>query len=1127
MTPSAPPLDFAGNPEAVSLVAAAWRLAFGHQFNPVFASETARIDPLPHQRVAVYERMLPQDPLRFLLADDAGAGKTIMTGLYVREMLSRSRLRRVLVVPPAGLVGNWQRELRDLFRLEFSIVSGAELRRAVNAWTDLAIVSLDTLRGERAFGALREAGAGAAYDLVVFDEAHKLSASADEHRVDKTRRYELAEALAGCGRPAQRFAGLGWSARHLLLLTATPHMGKDSPYHHLWRLLDHRAFSTPEVLRRLSADARSHCFVRRTKEEMVDLQGQPLYPRRACDTFSYDLTPGPDGEQALYDDTTVYLRRTYNRALQNRPALRLAMSVFQRRLASSTYALLQSFERRIEKLERIADDVRSGRASTEELERTQRQIAHRHKHDHFDVHGADEDDAGDRERNEDYENSILGAVAVVAVEELHEERRVLAGLRDRAADLLASGRESKFEKLREVLEDPRYSGDKWLIFSEHRDTVEYLVGRLEALGYVGETAQIHGGMAWQEREQQVERFRDPSGARFMVATDAAGEGINLQFCRLMANYDIPWNPARLEQRMGRIHRYGQEHDVQIVNLVAGGTHEGHVHKVLLEKLDAIRRELNSDKVFDVVGRLFNNRSLREYMLESLEDEPGGAKKAAERIESALTGERVRALGDRERRTYGVADDLAGSLEGIRGEMERERYLQLLPGQVRSFVGRAVGLLGLEVRGDLDGFFGLAASTGRAGALDALLPALEGYPEEARERLCVWRPKAVRVRAGAKGDGVPAVWLHPGEPVFDALTAHVRETFGRDALRGTVFADGRADAPYTLHLAVADVVQEEPEERAGDGVAARRVLERRLLAVRHDGNEGDDSDGPTQELVERLLLLGTAPEVPPGAVPLAGHALSMRDEAAAYAESRILARIVEDRRKVEQAELPERRQQMEVGYGLRSAEVARRRRQLAATGEDADALDQVKDEQRTLVVERQRALEGLDATPERIVSGGVHFLTHALVVPAGKYGTDDSERWNAPVEERAVGVAVAEERKHGGVVRDVSKPKLARAAGFIDWPGFDLVSARPDGELRHIEVKGRAGSGGVQLEENEMRQACQLGNEYWLYVVLHCATPSPRLLRVRDPFGSFVAGRVTSTRYSIPVGAILEAAESDG
>ena len=243
---SPPPLDFAGNPNAVLAVAEAHRLAFGHQFNPTFASEISRIDPLPHQRIAVYEHMLPQEPLRFLLADDAGAGKTIMTGLTVREMLSRGRIQRVLVVPPAGLVGNWERELRTLFGLGFRIITGEDARTGnpfQGTASDLAIVSLDTLASDRTFARLKSADAEP-YDMVVFDEAHKLAATAEKSGTSKTRRYELAEALVGCASPQSDYLGLAWRCRHLLLLTATPHMGKDSPYHHLWRLLDPHAFAT-------------------------------------------------------------------------------------------------------------------------------------------------------------------------------------------------------------------------------------------------------------------------------------------------------------------------------------------------------------------------------------------------------------------------------------------------------------------------------------------------------------------------------------------------------------------------------------------------------------------------------------------------------------------------------------------------------------------------------------------------------------------------------------------------------------------------------------------------------------------------------------------------------------------
>ena len=1114
-----PPLDFAGDPEAVAAVAEALRLAHGHQFNPAFASETARIDPLPHQRIAVYERMLPRDPLRFLLADDAGAGKTVMTGLYIREALARGRLRRVLIVPPAGLVGNWERELRTLFRLRFRIVSGPGLK-AGNPFRgpdgDLVIVSLDTLAGGEAFGALRDAAAPP-YDLVVFDEAHKLSASTHNLRTRKSRRYELAEALAGGAKPAARFAGLGWSARHLLLLTATPHMGRESPYHHLWRLLDPQVFSTAEALHAFPRSARGRHFLRRAKEEMVGLDGRPLYRRRLCDTFSYDLTPGPQGEQALYDLTAAWLRRVYDRAFEARPAVQLAMSVFQRRLASSTWALLRSFERRIGKLERGIDALRSGEAGAAELQRLQRSLDRRS--DFFDARDA-ADDGG--EQSEAYEDAILGAAVAVTAEELEKEIATLEELAVRARRLLAEGRESKFEKLREVLQEPRRAGEKWLVFSEHRDTVDYLVRRLEGLGFSGQIAQIHGGMAWPEREEQVEGFRRPSGARYLVATDAAGEGINLQFCRSMVNYDIPWNPARLEQRMGRIHRYGQEHDVRIVNLVAGGTHEGRVLKVLLEKLEAIRRELRSDKVFDVIGRLFENASLRDYMMEALTDD--GERRVVERVAGALTGRRLRAVEERERRIYGAGGEVAPQLDKIRRDMEREGYLRLLPGYVRRFAAKAARLLHLEIRGDLDGFFSLVPR--RPGALDPLLAALESYPAEARERLCVRRPAPA---AGARAEDAPCIWLHPGEPLFDALSGQILAAFGRDARRGAIFADPRTEAPYFLHLAMASVERERgdaaqaPLPPAADAEAPRprQVVERRLLGLRHD-----EDGGPAETPIERLLLLRGAPQIPPGAVPLAGRGIAMRAEAAAFAERDVLDPMAAAQREALRAELPERRRRVAAGFDFRAAGLAARRAKLArnAAGPEAGDLDAVKREQQALAAEKARALAALDGAPERIASGGLRFLVHALVVPAADPG--EMERYDARVEEIALRIAVAWERDRGGEVRDVSRPELARLAGLPDWPGFDLLSTPAEGEERCIEVKGRAGDGGVQLEANEWKEACHQGARYWLYVVLDCATPAPRLLRVQDPFAALFAGRRDTAAYTISAAALRAAAAVD-
>ena len=1123
---SSVPLDFAGDPAAVLLVAEAHRLAHGHQFNAAFASETARIDPLPHQRIAVYERMLRQEPLRFLLADDAGAGKTIMTGLYVREMLFRRRIRRVLIVPPAGLVGNWERELRTLFRLQFRIVSGPEVRAGSNPFAgtggDRVIVSLDTMATERVFEALSDPHV-APYDLVVFDEAHRLSASRTEHRVTKSRRYELAEALAGVadGRRVPgsgtsrdaRFVDLTWAAKHLLLLTATPHMGKESPYFHLWRLLDHCTFGTPEAQRRYPTEARQRHFIRRTKEEMVDLDGKPLYRQRACSTFSFDLT---SGEQALYLRTTDYLREHYNRALRNRPAAQLAMGVFQRRLASSTSALLRSFERRSEKLERDIAEWQSGRLDETLLGRRQRALADRHREDFFETHSADEDvrEGGPApgERSEDFEDAILGAVTAVSVEELRREVEVLKDLRARARTLIDAGDESKFEKLRDVLEDPLYAEDKWLIFSEHRDTVDFLVRRIEGLGYSDQVAVIHGGMPWPEREEQVERFRQPDGARFLIATDAAGEGINLQFCRLMVSYDIPWNPARLEQRMGRIHRYGQKRDVRVVNLVAGGTREGKVLKVLLDKLESVRSALSSDKVFDVIGRLLENVSLRDYMMGALTGE--GEEAALRQIERAVSEFAVRGIDEREAIIYGAAGEVAPRLDGMRRELDRERYLHLLPAYVRLFVESATGRLGIDIQGDLDGVFSLVPAT--PGSLDPLLPALEGYPPEVRTRLRIRRP----------GPGEMCIWLHPGEPVFDALCARVIDVFSHHARRGAIFIDPRAGEPGLWHLAALSIEEDASrltvpgEPTSSPQKVSRHTLESRLLAFRQGSEEP-----LTERPLDALLVLHGAPNVAPGSVPLAGRAAAMRAEASVHLE-RHLAGAVEERRTARGAELPERRRRVNVSFDLQSAALAKRRSELARAAADSAEQDiaELKREQAALSGARDRALRELDGAAERIVAGPPRFLAHALALPP--LPDSDIEQMDERVEVVAVRVAAQAEANRGADVQDVSTPEKARAAGLADWPGFDLLSRYTDGEVRSIEVKGRAGRAAVRMELNEWKQACNLGERYWLYVVFDCATPSPQLYRVQDPFRNLLASEHAATTFTITVGNIVKAADAE-
>jgi len=1094
-TPTATPgpvVDFSSDAEVVRVAGEGERLTYGHLFNPAFATETSLIHPLPHQHIAVYEQMLPQTRLRFLLADDAGAGKTIMTGLYIREMLSRRLVRRVLIVPPAGLVGNWERELRTLFGLRFRILTGTDARLAnpfVGPDSDLVIISIDTLAGEASFSRLHEP-AVEPYDLVVFDEAHKLSAHREpDMTVRKTDRYRLAEVLAGISDTSTGYS-LDWGCHHLLLLTATPHMGKDFPYYCLWRLLAPEVLSTLDAFNSYPQDARRRHFIRRTKEELVRYDGTPIYPMRVSDTLSYGLTQGEISEQKLYDETTAYISNYYNRArILNRSAVRLAMSVFQRRLASSTYALMRSFERRLDKLNHLIDDVQSGRITVEQLAAAQRQLDR--VRDVLEEKTADDEVTEEGlEENEAVEREALGGVVAHSLAELEVERRQVQDLVDLSRRVYEQGEESKLSKLLEVLRDPKYENEKLIIFSEHKDTLDFLVRRLEGIGFTGQVASIHGGMDFRERERQVEFFRRPvseGGAKYLVGTDAAGEGINLQFCWLMVNYDIPWNPARLEQRMGRIHRYLQQHDpVVITNLVTGGTREGRVLKVLLIKLEDIRKELGSDKVFDVVGRLFEGLSIKDYMDQLAAGD--NADEVSNRVEGKLTAGQVKALRDREKRLFGDGGDVARDLHRLNADREHEVYLRLLPGYVRGLLEKAAPLLGIGIEGNLDATFSFRAL--KPGALDSLWPILESYEPDRREYLTVHRPD----------DADKCVWLHPGEPVFDAFVGLVQSRFSGDALKGAVFVDPTAERPYMFHLALVSAKrQADPALRQ---LARSEVLERRLAGLRQE------ESGEVQECpVEHLLLLKGGQGVPLAVRDFAATVGQSCEKAKAYATENVARALAERHRSDLQTTLAEREDFLRRGFDYQAAELATARARLREKAEAGDPgaraeLGRIKERQRNLADRREQALAVLRREPELIVVGEIEFLAHALVVPSAD--PEDRKRHDREVEAVAMRVACAYEESLGAVVKDVSTPELAVAAGLTECPGFDMLSQRPDGGKLGIEVKGRAQVGDVELSENEWARACNLRNGYWLYVVYQCATAQPRIFRVRNPFGALLA-----------------------
>jgi len=1147
-------LDFLGDANALRVLVEGERLSYGHLFNPAFATEISEIDPLPHQRIAVYERMLPQSRLRYLLADDAGAGKTIMTGLYVRESLTRRTIRRVLVVAPAGLVGNWYRELRNLFQLRFNIVTGSDAKEGnpfVGPQTDLVVVSVDSLCSARLFNCLRDP-AVAPYDLVVFDEAHKLSASRDpDGTFRSTGRYRLAEAIAGVPELPDDWK-MPWAAHHLLLLTATPHMGKEFPYYCLWRLLEPELFSTETAFAQLlpspasgrgagGEGLRNRHFIRRVKEEMVDLHGRPLYPERLCDTVSYELTQGEVSEQALYDQTTAYIRHYYNQArLLNRQAARFAMTIFQRRLASSTWALLRSFRNRLDKLDRLIDDIQSGRIPEEQLraqqQRLDRQVREGKLVDVLAAKTADEETVTDgEEEHEETEAEALGAFVATSLAELIDERQKVLELIGLAEAVHASGHESKFDRMSALLRAPQYRDHKVIIYTEHKDTLEFLMRRLEGMGYAGQVAFIHGGLNFEQRDAQVEHFRRPhtlspihlpreeglllpspasgggvgrEGARFFVGTDAAAEGINLQFCWILINYDIPWNPGRLEQRMGRIHRYGQKHDkVVIINLVAGKTREGRVVKTLLDKLEEIRKQLGSDKVFDVVGRIFEGMSLTEYIQHAVDSEDEADHKAIE-LAGELTVEQIRAIEAREDSLYGKGGEVKAALPQLQEALAIEEMRRLLPGYVRRYLEHAAPLIGVDLVGDLDGQFFLRPR--RRGVVESLMSLLETYPESARNRFTVYRPS----------DSRDAIFLHPGEPVFERLSSLAIDHSRSAGKRGAIFTDVSATAPYLFHVAWVSVIR--AVDPGFPAFHTEEVVEQRLVGIKQYG-DGRMVEAP----VEHQLLLKPAAKANPGSVVFLAQSDTWRLAAEQHIKTDLLGKLAELQQLAAQERLVETEDHLVRAYDYQESELASARKRYTEKAREGNRsaqaeLERIKEQQRSIKDRRALAIQHTRREVDLIQRGVVEIVATALVQTS--QDPEDVKARDAEVERIAMEVAIAHDAAQGADVRDVSTPEKARLAGLSDYPGFDLLSKRT-GEERGIEVKGRVGTGEIELTENEWARACNLRNRYWLYVVFDCGSGSPRLFKVQDPFVRLIA----RSRGSAVIGYadIVRSAEAAG
>ena len=686
--------SFDGDGALFRLVSEAYRIRLAHLFDPRLAVHTSSVDALPHQITAVYEEMLPRQPLRYLLADDPGAGKTIMTGLYLKELLVRGDLKRCLIVCPGSLVEQWRDELYQRFQLPFEILTRERIESSPTGnpfhEQNLLISRLDQLSRNEDFQAKLES---TDWDVIVCDEAHKMSASFFGGEVRRTKRYQLGELL-------------GKLTRHFLLLTATPHNGKEEDFQLFMALLDGDRFEgrfrdgvhvvdTSDLMRRM------------VKEQLLKFDGTPLFPERFAYTMNYELS---DPEVRLYHDVTEYVREEMNRADQlegergNRVGF--ALTILQRRLASSPEAIYRSIQRRRERLEaRLTEERLLNRGADAWLDMQADTLRS------MDVEDSDTfyDEAPAAEVEETEEKVVDRASASRTIAELEAEIYTLRRLERLAQEVRSSGTDRKWEQLSKLLQgdsnasaagelfDPQGYRRKLIIFTEHRDTLNYLTDRIRTLiGRPEAVVTIQGNMGREDRRKAQEAFTQDPNVLILVATDAAGEGINLQRAHLMVNYDLPWNPNRVEQRFGRIHRIGQTEVCHLWNLVASETREGEVFNRLLQKLEQQRESLGG-AVFDVLGKCFTEKSLRDLLVEAIRkgESPEVKARLTKVIDDALDLEHLRELIEERALTHGAIDTTR--LRDIREEMERAEAYRLQPHFIASFFREAFAHLGGRLR----------------------------------------------------------------------------------------------------------------------------------------------------------------------------------------------------------------------------------------------------------------------------------------------------------------------------------------------------------------------------------------------------------------------------------------------
>jgi SNF2 family DNA or RNA helicase len=1115
------PWSFDGDGTLFRLAAEANRIRLAHLFDPVLAVHTSQVEPLPHQITAVYETMLPRQPLRFLLADDPGAGKTIMAGLLIKELIARGDLQRCLIVCPGSLVEQWQDELYQRFNLPFEIMTNDALEAAKTGnWFmehDLAIVRLDKMsRDEDVQNKLM--APDCRWDLIVCDEAHKMAATYFGGEVKYTKRYKLGEKLSSL-------------TRHFLLMTATPHNGKEADFQLFMALLDGDRFEGKFRDGVHTSDV-SDLMRRLIKENLLKFDGTHLFPERIAYTVPYKLS---DGEARLYKAVTEYVREQFNRAdalLNDKRAgtVGFALTVLQRRLASSPEAIYQSLKRRRERLEGRLRELKLLKRGAE-IEQSLNEPSIKFDEDYLE----DLEDAPDAELEKAEEEILDLATTAKTIAELEAEIKTLKDLEVLALTIRQSGEDTKWCELARVLSEDIFTprivenqmaepkkpfgtgridkpipspSQKLIIFTEHRDTLRYLENRIATLlGRPESIVKIHGNMGREERKKAQEYFKNDPDVRILLATDAAGEGINLQRAHLMVNYDLPWNPNRIEQRFGRIHRIGQTEVCHLWNLVAEETREGEVYKTLLKKLEEARNALGG-QVFDVLGKVqFEGKPLRELLIQAIRygERQEVKSRLTQIVSTAFDRKHIQDLLEERALANTVMD--ASKISRIRDEMERAEARRLQPHYIESFFLKAFEYLGGSIKLREPHRYEITYVPGAIRSRDRVTG--PGAPVLPKYERIVFDKSLISLQGLT-----PADFICPGHPLLNSVIDLVLER-NRDLLRrGTVLIDERDSGtePRVLFF-LEHSIQDASLTRSGE----RRVISRRMLFVEMDaaGNTRSPqyapyldyrplrSDEPSineilrlpecewvvRDIEQTVQAYAISKVVPEHLKEIRSQKMELITKTEQAVKDRLIKEInYWDHRA---AELKIQEQAGKINARLNSNEARKR----------ADNL-QERLQKRLAELEQEKQISALPP----IVLGSVLVIPGGLLAKmTGKPIIRNSETVDKlAAAARAREIVMDIERRLGYEPVDREKEKL----------GYDIESkVKSSGRLRFIEVKARlTGADILTVTRNEILYSLNKPEDFILAIVEFFPDNTHRVHYLRQPFRREPDFGVTSVNY---------------